>query len=180
MILELDVLLFVILIITAVLALKVRDLLAAVALLAAYSLFAALIFAGAVAVDVALVEAVLGAGVTGVLFIAAILTTSRRADVVDSSRRRWATLPVLAAFLALMLYASTGLPDKGDPEAPAHQGVAPVYLEESLEDTETPNVVTALLADYRSQDTLGETLVIVTAAFGAALVLRAREQEELG
>ena len=177
MIWQLDIMVFVLLIAAAVIALKTRDLLAAVALLAAYSLFAALLFAGMAAVDVAFVEAVLGAGVTGVLFIAAILATTRQAEPREGGRRRWAVLPALAAFVVLMLLASVGLPDRGDPEAPAHQGVAPAYLEGSLPETQTPNVVTALLADYRSMDTLGETLVIVTAALAAGLVLSRREEE---
>ncbi|MFA9432444.1 DUF4040 domain-containing protein [Egicoccus sp. AB-alg2] len=171
MIVPLDILLFVILIATAILALHVEDLLAAVALLSAYSLFAALLFAGLSALDVALVEAALGAGLTGVLFIAAILATTRRSQPRTDRRRLWVVLPLIAGFIGLMLYASTGLPDRGDPEAPAHQGVATAYIEGSLEQTQTPNVVTAILADYRSQDTLGETLVIVTAALAAALVL---------
>ena len=178
MILSLDILLFVILIATAVLALKVRDLLTAVALLAGYSLFAALLFAGMNAVDVAFVEAALGAGLTGVLMIVAILATSRKIQGPTGARRRLFVLPVVGAFLALMLFASGDLPDRGDPDAPAHQRVAPVYLSDSMADTRTPNVVTAILADYRSMDTLGETLVIVTAALSAALVLFRREEGE--
>lgn len=171
MIVPLDLVLFVILITTAVLALKVKDLLAAVALLSAYSLFAALLFAGVSAVDVALVEAALGAGLTGVLFIAAILATTRRSDPRPDRRRRLVVLPAIAGFIGLMLVASGGLPDRGDPDAPAQTGVSTEYLEGSLPQTETPNVVTAILADYRSQDTLGETLVILTAALAASLVL---------
>lgn len=178
MIWQFDVLIFLSLIVVGVLALRVRDLLGAVALFAVYSVFAALLFAGALAVDVALVEAVLGAGVTGVLFVAAVLATSRRVQPVDASRRRWATVPVILVFLALMVFASTGLPDRGDPTAPAQVGVSTAYLEGSVEQTRTPNVVTALLADYRGADTLGETLVILTAAFGAAVILRARNPEE--
>jgi multicomponent Na+:H+ antiporter subunit B len=73
-----------------------------------------------------------------------------------------------------MLYASSGLPDRGDPAAPAQQGVSRAYIEGSLPQTRTPNVVTAILADYRSMDTLGETLVILTAALAAALILARR------
>jgi multicomponent Na+:H+ antiporter subunit B len=175
MIVPLDLLLFVILVITAVLALSTRDLLTAVALLTAYSLFAALLFAGLSAVDVALVEAALGAGLTGVLFIATILVTTRRSEPRPAIRRRYIVTPLIVAFLGLMLYASSGLPDRGDPDAPAQLGVGRAYLSNSLEETETPNVVTALLADYRSMDTLGETLVILTAALAAALVLTRRE-----
>jgi multicomponent Na+:H+ antiporter subunit B len=177
-ILSLDILLFVILIATAVLALKVRDLLTAVALLAGYSLFAALLFAGMNAVDVAFVEAALGAGLTGVLMIVAILATSRKIKGPTGAVRRLAVLPIVGLFVGLMLLASGGLPDRGDPEAPAHQRVAPQYLAGSLEETRTPNVVTAILADYRSMDTLGETLVILTAALAASLVLFRRDEGE--
>ena len=171
MIWQLDILVFIALIVAAMLALKVRDLLTAVALLAAYSLFAALLFAGLNAVDVAFVEAVLGAGITGVLFVVAVLATTRRAEDDESNRRRWGVLPILVAFFGLMLYASTDLPDRGDPESPAQLGVARAYIEGSIEDTQTPNVVTAVLADYRSMDTFGETLVILTAALAAVLVI---------
>jgi multicomponent Na+:H+ antiporter subunit B len=171
MIVALDIIIFVVLIVTAVLALLVKDLLASVALLAGYSLFAALLFAGVSAVDVALVEAALGAGLTGVLFVIAILATTRHSDPRPDPRRRYYVIPVIVAFLGLMLFASAGLPDRGDPDAPAQQGISQTYLADSLTDTETPNVVTALLADYRSMDTLGETMVILTAALAAALVL---------
>jgi hypothetical protein len=106
-----------------------------------------------------------------VLFIAAILLTTRRSTPRRAIPPR-AFVLVLIGFLALMLFASTGLPDRGDPDAPAHRVSPPTSG--SLADTETPNVVTALLADYRSQDTLGETLVILTAALAAALVLMRR------
>ena len=171
MIVPLDLVVFLILIATAVLALRVKDLLAAVALLSSYSLFAALLFAGVSAVDVALVEAALGAGLTGVLFIATILVTTRRSEPRENRLRRVIVLPLILGFLGLMLFASIDLPDRGDPDAPAHVGVSTAYLSGSLEQTETPNVVTAILADYRSQDTLGETLVILTAALAASLVL---------
>jgi multicomponent Na+:H+ antiporter subunit B len=171
MILPLDILIFVVLIATAVLSLVVRDLLAAVVLLTAYSLFAAVLFAGMSAVDVALVEAGLGAGLTGVLLIIAILATTRHAERQRRSPRRWLGAVPIVAFVALLLYASSGLPDRGDPQAPGQLGVSQHYLANSLEETQTPNVVTSLLADYRSLDTLGETMVIVTAALSTTLVL---------
>lgn len=78
MIWQLDFWLLVLLIISALVALHVRDLLAAVAILTAYSFFMALLFAEMGAIDVALTEAVLGAGVTGVLFVTAIFVMRRR------------------------------------------------------------------------------------------------------
>jgi multicomponent Na+:H+ antiporter subunit B len=173
-IIPLDVILLLILIATAVLSLIVRDLLAAVALLSVYSLFTALLFTGLQALDVALVEAALGAGLTGVLLISAILLTTRSADQRPHPRARAFIPIVMAGFVGLMLYASTGLPDRGDPSSPAQQGVSRAYVEGSLRQTQTPNVVTAILADYRSMDTLGETLVILTAALSATLILSRR------
>ena len=77
-------------------------------------------------------------------------------------------------FAVLLLVASVDLPDRGDPDSPAAVGIAPQYVERSLDDSETPNVVTAILADYRSMDTLGETLVVFTAALAVGLILRRR------
>ena len=80
MIWQIDFWLLVILIISAIIALSVHDLLAAVAALTAYSFFVALLFAQMGAIDVSFVEATLGAGVTGVLFVVALFFTKRRSE----------------------------------------------------------------------------------------------------
>jgi energy-converting hydrogenase B subunit D len=77
---QIDFWLLVILIIAALVALSVHDLLAAVAALAAYSFFVALLFSQMGAIDVAFVEVTLGAGVTGVLFVVAVFLTRRRSE----------------------------------------------------------------------------------------------------
>jgi multicomponent Na+:H+ antiporter subunit B len=48
----------------------------------------------------------------------------------------------------------------------------PRYIEQTLKETNVPNVVTSVLADYRGYDTLGETTVIFTAGIGVMLLLR--------
>ena len=48
------------------------------------------------------------------------------------------------------------------------------WQEKCEEEMATPNMVTAGLADYRSYDTLGETVVIYTAAVSVILLLRRR------
>lgn len=55
--------------------------------------------------------------------------------------------------------------------APAEH-VSPRYIEKSREETGSPNFVTAVLADYRGYDTLGETTVIFTAGLATVLLLR--------
>ena len=80
MIWQIDFWLLIVLIISALIAIQIRDLLAAVAALAAYSFFVALLFAQMGAIDVSFVEATLGAGVTGVLFIVALFHMKRRSE----------------------------------------------------------------------------------------------------
>ena len=78
MIWQLEMALYVLLLAAAVLALWTRDLIAAVATLTIYSFLAATLMALMGAVDVALTEIALGAGVTGVLFIGAVSLMKRR------------------------------------------------------------------------------------------------------
>ncbi len=173
MIWQLDLLLLVLLTACAVIAVLVRSMIATVAVLAAFSLFVALLFAGMGAPDVAFVEAVLGSAFVGVLLLVAVLATGDRPAGRDR-RAAWIAGPLIAVFAVLLLVASVDLPDRGDPNAPAAVGIATQYVERSLDDSETPNVVTAILADYRSMDTLGETLVVFTAALAVGLILRRR------
>lgn len=176
MIWQLDLLIFVLLLGSAIAAVWIRDLLATIAVLTAFSLFVALLFAGLGAVDVAFVEAVLGSAFVGMMFLAAFAVTGRGGEGT-SRRGRLIALPIVVAFTGIMVFATVDLPDRGDPDAPAHVHVSPDYLERSMADTETPNVVTAVLADYRSHDTLGETLVILTAALSTIVVLVRREEK---
>ena len=91
---------------------------------------------------------------------------------------RWFNLFIMLLFAALMLYATAGLPGHADPQAPANVHVSPTYLEDSVEDTHTPNVVTAVLADYRGYDTLGEAIVIFTAGLACVLILMKRKAND--
>lgn len=78
MVWELEMALYVLLVLTAVIALETRDLVASVVALGVFSFFTALLLSVMGAVDVAFTEVVLGAGVTGVLFIAGIAAMGRR------------------------------------------------------------------------------------------------------
>ena len=71
-----------------------------------------------------------------------------------------------------LIYGSLDMPKWGDPNSPASTHVSAYYLRHSIEDTATPNVVTAVLADYRGYDTLGETAVVFTAGMACLLLLK--------
>ncbi|MDP3563418.1 MAG: DUF4040 domain-containing protein [Methanoregula sp.] len=78
MIWEFNFALFLFLILCAIAAITVRNLLSAVVILSVYSLIMAVLWAEMNAVDVSFTEAAVGAGITTVLFIAAISRTTRR------------------------------------------------------------------------------------------------------
>ena len=70
---------------------------------------------------------------------------------------------------AVLVWGTLVLPPFGTPDAVIHKHVAPRYIADTIKDTNVPNVVTSVLADYRGYDTLGETTVIFTAGIGVML-----------
>jgi uncharacterized MnhB-related membrane protein len=78
MIWQLEFVILVLVVVCGVAALTVRDLLGAAILFGAYSFMMCLLWAIMGAVDVAFTEASVGAGVSTVLFVAAVFRTSRR------------------------------------------------------------------------------------------------------
>lgn len=92
----------------------------------------------------------------------------------------------LIAFSALLVYAALGLPYRGDAEALVNKETSiigsPVassyYIKNAYKDTHTPNMVTTVLGDYRSFDTLGEEVVIFAAGMICFLLLRREKKSE--
>ena len=151
---------------------RTRSILAAVMLSGIYSFLMASVFLVLDAVDVAFTEAAVGAGIATVLGLVALSLTADREK--PRTRKPYLALAVTVATGAALLYATTDMPAVGDPNAPVHGHVAPRYIDETPEAIGIPNVVTAVLADYRSFDTLGEVAVIFTAGIGVLLLLGRR------
>ncbi|MBL4575268.1 MAG: hypothetical protein JKY51_04105 [Opitutaceae bacterium] len=73
----------------------------------------------------------------------------------------------------LLLSAINDFPDFGDPHSPANgYRLSQYYITDTFTDTSVPNMVTAVLADYRGYDTLFETVVIFTAGIAIIGILR--------
>jgi multicomponent Na+:H+ antiporter subunit B len=86
-------------------------------------------------------------------------------------------LIAIIVFGGLLFSISFELPDLGDAQSPASTHVSPYYIEHTLEDTSVPNIVTAILADYRGYDTLFETAVIFSAGLACFFLLRIPEHK---
>ncbi len=80
---------------------------------------------------------------------------------------------ILGGLFVGLLAGVRDLPPIGDPSSPASTHVSPRFIEEARRETGALNMVTAVLADYRGYDTLGETAVIFAAGLGAFVILAA-------
>ena len=161
----------------AVIALaRSRSLFSVIVLSGAYSFLMATVLVALDAVDVAMTEAAVGAGVSTVLLLGALyLVGGMEAKPLA---RPLVPLVISIAVGAVLAYGMQGLPKFSDPQAPIHTHVAPRYLKEGPKETGVPNVVTAVLASYRGYDTLGETIVVFTAGAGVIALLRRRERKK--
>lgn len=74
---------------------------------------------------------------------------------------------------ALLLYASGDFPAWGDANSPANASpISQHFITKTYEQTHVPNMVTAVLADYRGYDTMFEVIVIFTAGIAIMAILR--------
>ena len=72
--------------------------------------------------------------------------------------------------VAMLLVTVASLPKFGSADAPAMNEVAKRYLESGLSETGAVNTVTGMILDYRAFDTLGESLILVSAVVTTMLV----------
>lgn len=199
-------LLLVILVGLALAAVRSRDLLVATSILGAYSLTIALLWCVMNALDVGFTEAAVGAGISTVLMLAAINRIGRREAsaqgpvlkpaLFSMQQRReliqaggsaptWlmkaGAVVVCLLVAAALLYGAQDMPQVGDGGSPANSNpeVAQRYIRDAMHPDASLNIVTTVLGDYRGYDTMGETVVIFTAALCVLLLLRqARPRRE--
>ena len=169
--LVLDISLFLFLLSVAVAIARIRDLFAAAMMTGIFSLLSAGLFTLLDAVDVAFTEAAVGAGISTVLMLGTLSLTDQ---TEIASKHPLLPLLIVGVTGAALIWGTLDMPRFGDPAAPIHQHVAPVYLAESGEAIGIPNVVTSVLASYRGYDTLGELVVIFTAGVAVMLLLSRR------
>jgi multicomponent Na+:H+ antiporter subunit B len=162
--------LLVLMALTVVVLARSRNLFTVVVLAGIYSFLMATAMVALDAVDVAMTEASVGAGISTVLLLGALyLCKSEEAKPV---RAPWLPLAVAATTAGLLVFGTLDLPAFSDPAAPIHGHVVPRYLNDVMREVGIPNVVTAVLASYRGYDTLGEVTVVFTAGVAIIALLR--------
>ncbi len=163
------------LVITALAIVRSENLFVSVMLTSIFSLLMAANFFILDAADVALTEAAVGAGITTVIFLSALVLTTDNEKPVYTGKRP--AMVVVAVLATLIIYATFDKPRLGDPDAPVHQHLAPWYLETTPVFMDFPNVVTAVLSSFRGYDTLGEVFVVFVACIGVLFILGVKPPE---
>ena len=164
-----NIVLLIFLVVTAIAIVRMRDLFAVVMMSGIFGLLSASFFVAMDAVDVAFTEASVGAGIATLLMLTAVTLTGRSEDSVRH-KPIWALVVVFITG-GLLIYGTLDMPYFGSSEAPVHLHVAPRYINDSMQETGLPNVVTSVLASYRGFDTFGEVVVIFTAGMGVLALL---------
>jgi multicomponent Na+:H+ antiporter subunit B len=152
-----------------------RNLFGVVILAGIYSFLMATVLVAMDAVDVAMTEASVGAGISTVLFLGALYLC--KSEEARPLHKPWLPLALSMTVGGVLVYGTLGLPEFSDPAAPIHTHVVPRYLNDIKREVDVPNVVTAVLASYRGYDTLGETTVVFTAGAGVVALLRRRRKD---
>lgn len=142
-----------------------RTMFTAVVMFIVYGLLVALAWLRLGAVDVGLAEAAIGAGLTGVLLLAAVGRVNRQL-VGNGAPRDGPRRPVAGRPLALLAALATAMALAwGFLMLPPPEGLhAPVAR--NLAATQLQNPVTAVLLNFRAWDTLLETIVLLAALVG--------------
>ena len=85
------------------------------------------------------------------------------------------TFLIAAILLLFVIVAKIDvLPAIGDIDSAPALHVSKYYIEHSVQDTNSPNMVTAMIVDYRAFDTMFETTVMFLAGIGVIMILAGR------
>jgi multisubunit Na+/H+ antiporter MnhB subunit len=167
--------LLIFMILGALIAVEVKDLLSSVIAVGAVGLGLSITFLVLKAPDVAITQLVVE-----ILCLIILIRATLKHDLPFSTTGRWflntvITLSFVAVFLFAAKIALKDLPPFGYPALK----VASTYLKEGLDKTGATNLVASVILDYRAYDTLGEATVLFTAVIGVLTLVRriGRKQE---
>lgn len=155
-------------IVAAIVAVKIEDLLSSVIAVGAVGLGLSIAFLILKAPDLAITQLVVE-----ILCLVILIRATIKKDLPLVRDGRWffntvSTLLFIAFFLMFAYFALQELPSFGAPI----MRVAKVYVEEGLQKTGATNLVASVILDFRGYDTLGEATVLFTAVIGVLAVMR--------
>lgn len=168
--------LLLLMIIGAIIAVEMKDLLSSVIAVGAVGLVLSVVFLVLKAPDLAITQLVVELLCLIILIRATIKKDIPRIIGKQNFLTIFVTLTFIGIFLAFAHSALRDLPQFGHPI----MRVADHYLAWGLTETGATNLVTSVILDFRAYDTLGEATVLFTAVIGVLAVLRRIGRKKLG
>lgn len=169
-------LLLIFMIIGAIIAIELKDLLSSVVAVGAVGLGLSIVFLVLKAPDVAITQLVVE-----ILCLIILIRATLKKDLPFSASGRWflntlITCSFIGIFLLVAKKCLTDLPEFGYPE----MRVASTYLQEGLSKTGATNLVSSVILDFRAYDTLGEATILFTAVIGVLAIVRRMGRKKVG
>ena len=160
--------LLIFMIIGAVVAIEVKDLLSSVVTVGAVGIALSMVFLILKAPDVAITQLVVE-----ILCLIILIRATLKKDLPFVTTGRWflntlITLTFISIFLFVAVKALRELPEFGYPV----MKIAKTYIKEGLPQTGAANIVASIILDFRAYDTLGEATVLFTAVIGVLAIVR--------
>jgi len=160
--------LLIFMIIAAIVAIEMKDLLSSVIAVGAVGLGLSIVLLILKAPDVAITQLVVE-----ILCLIILIRATLKKDLPFSTTGRWffntlIAVGFIATFLFVAIKAFKDLPEFGYPI----MRVANIYLKEGLVKTGASNIVASVILDFRAYDTLGEATVLFTAVIGVLAIIR--------
>ncbi|MCM8801346.1 MAG: DUF4040 domain-containing protein [Candidatus Omnitrophica bacterium] len=161
-------LLLLFMILAAIVAVEINDLLSSVIAVGAVGLGLCLTFLILKAPDLAITQLVVE-----ILSLIILIRATIKKDLPLVRDGRWlfntlSTLLFIGFFLIFAWFALKELPEFGRPI----MRISKEYIEKGLQKTGATNLVSAIILDFRGYDTLGEATVLFTAVMGVLAVIR--------
>jgi len=126
-----DTLLLLLVTVTAVAIIEVRNLYASAMLTSVYSLLLALVWVNMHSMDVAFTEAAVGGGISTILLIGTLVHTARE-EKPRTPRVHWKALVLTALCGTALIYGTFDMPRFGDPKAPIHHFRVPEMMAQTV------------------------------------------------
>ncbi|PIU41728.1 MAG: hypothetical protein COS99_03980 [Candidatus Omnitrophica bacterium CG07_land_8_20_14_0_80_42_15] len=155
-------------IVVAILAVELKDLLSSIVALGAVGLLLCIAFITLKAPDVAITQLVVE-----ILCLIILIRATLKRDLPFSTTGRWFLNTLIAViFISVFLLVAAkclkDLPQFGYPI----MRVAGTYLKEGMTKTGAANIVSSIELDYRAYDTLGEATVLFATVIGILAIVR--------
>ena len=179
------------LLIAAVAVCVMRRLLASIIIFTSYGIVMSVLWILLAAPDLAIAEAAVGTGISGVLFFVVLkrIQVMEKEHREEEGRRRrlgWKTggrhvprysynifsIVACLSFTCVLLFTTSRLPPFGNPGNPTNNEVPERYIERGVQETGAVNAVASMILDYRAFDTFGETCLLFAAVCAILVLLR--------